>query len=48
MHFKVSGNTSWLVGLGISKHFGAVSAVVFSLVLSACGGGSGGSGGGSK
>ena len=44
MHSKVSGNTGWLVGLGISKHFGAVSALVFSLVLSACGGGSGGDG----
>ena len=41
MHSRVSGNTGWLVGLGFNKHFGAVSALVFSLVLSACGGGSG-------
>ena len=44
MQFKVSGNTSWLVGFIVSKHLGAVSALVFSLVISACGGGSGGGG----
>ena len=39
MHSSVAANAGWLSSLSIKKHLGAISALVFSLILSACGGG---------
>ena len=44
MHSSVAANAGWLSSLSIKKHLGAISALVFSLILSACGGGGGSDG----
>ncbi|MBT4833688.1 MAG: hypothetical protein HON72_09910, partial [Porticoccaceae bacterium] len=42
MYSSVTANAGRFVSMGIKKHLGVISALIFSLVLSACGGGGGG------
>jgi hypothetical protein len=44
MHSSVAANAGGFSRLGIKKHVGAISALVLSLILSACGGGGGSDG----